>query len=391
MQGFEFSCPTKIVCGEGALAKVPAELSINQIERPLVVTDAGLMKLGIAQKLLSILENAHITYELFDSVPPDSSLAIVNEVSALYEKEACDGFIALGGGSVIDTTKGAAASLSCEGVDFATLQGSEILTNVLPPLIAIPTTAGTGSEVTLVAVVADKDKHTKLSFTSYQLVPKVAILDPSLTLSLPPRLTATTGMDALTHAIEAYTSIQKNPLSDAFAKSAIELIRDSIFVACSRGDDKEARTALALGSLMAGAAFSNSMVGIVHAIGHSLGGICHVPHGQAMMILLPFCVDFNIAHNHHRPLYAELFQIFEEQEYRDTPEELRDKAFARLLHAMNERFNQEYGVPIRLRDVGVEQTQLEEVALQARYDGAALYNQGEIRIEDARAILEAAY
>ncbi len=149
--------------------------------------------------------------------------------------------MAIGGGSVIDTTKGAAASLACEGVDFATLQGSEILHADLPPFIAVPTTAGTGSEVTLVAVVADTQKHAKLSFTSYKLVPHAAILDPALTASLPPKLTATTGMDALTHAIEAYTSIQKNPVSDAFAVKAIELIAANLPVACRDGANVDAR------------------------------------------------------------------------------------------------------------------------------------------------------
>ncbi|MEG0323585.1 MAG: iron-containing alcohol dehydrogenase, partial [Raoultibacter sp.] len=201
MQGFEFSCPTKIVCGKGSLAKIGDELIGKNITKPLVMTDQGLVKLGIADYLFNELASANIPYEIYDSVPPDSSMDVVNQVAALYTEKECDGFIALGGGSVIDTTTGAAASLSAAGVDFSTLQGSEILTNDLPPFIAIPTTAGTGSEVTLVAVVADTEKQVKLSFTSYKLVPHVAILDPVLTESLPPKLTATTGMDALTHAI----------------------------------------------------------------------------------------------------------------------------------------------------------------------------------------------
>ena len=264
------------------------------------------MKLGVAAKLTDVLDAAGVAYEVFDQVPPDSSMDVVNEVARLYTERGCDGFVAIGGGSVIDTTKGAAASLACEGVDFATLQGSEILKADLPPLIAVPTTAGTGSEVTLVAVVADTHKHAKLSFTSYKLVPHAAILDPALTSSLPPKLTATTGMDALTHAVEAYTSIQKNPVSDAFAVKAIELIAENLPVACREGANVDARTSLALGSLLAGAAFSNAMVGIVHALGHSLGGLCHIPHGQAMMMLLPHCVRFNLDRGIHAGLYGEL-------------------------------------------------------------------------------------
>ena len=307
MQGFEFFCPTKIVCGAHALDKLPGELESRGVAHPLVMTDAGLVKLGVAAKLTDVLDAAGVAYEVFDQVPPDSSMDVVNEVARLYTERGCDGFVAIGGGSVIDTTKGAAASLACEGVDFATLQGSEILKADLPPLIAVPTTAGTGSEVTLVAVVADTHKHAKLSFTSYKLVPHAAILDPALTSSLPPKLTATTGMDALTHAVEAYTSIQKNPVSDAFAVKAIELIAENLPVACREGANVDARTSLALGSLLAGAAFSNAMVGIVHALGHSLGGLCHIPHGQAMMMLLPHCVRYNLDRGIHAGLYGELW------------------------------------------------------------------------------------
>lgn len=391
MQGFEFSCPTKIVCGKGALEKISAELKSIHVTKPLIVTDKSLVSLGLADKLFAVLDAEGIPYAIFDEVPPDSSLDIVGKVTDLYAEQACDGFIALGGGSVIDTTKGAAATRSCRGVDFSTLQGSEILEQDLPPLIAIPTTAGTGSEVTLVAVVADTEKQVKLSFTSYKLVPHVAILDPALTTSLPPTLTATTGMDALTHAIEAYTSIQKNPVSDAFALCAIKLIQENLFKACETGNDADARSALALGSLMAGAAFSNAMVGIVHAIGHSLGGLCHIPHGQAMMLLLPHCVDYNLSHGFHQGLYGELLPYLDEAQAAKTTPEKRDEAFAASLHAMNKELHERHGVPIQLRDLGVSQDQLEAVAGQARYDGAALYNESEVTIDAALAILKAAW
>lgn len=395
MRGFEFSCPTKIVCGEHALDKLPDEVADRGMTHPLVMTDAGLAKLGVAAKLTDVLETAGVSYELFDQVPPDSSMDVVNEVAQRYAKGNCDGFIAIGGGSVIDTTKGAAASIACEGVDFSTLQGSEILQADMPPFIAVPTTAGTGSEVTLVAVVADTHKHAKLSFTSYKLVPHVAILDPALTSSLPPKLTATTGMDALTHAIEAYTSIQKNPVSDAFAVKAIELIAENLPLACRDGADVDARSNLALASLMAGAAFSNAMVGIVHAIGHSLGGLCHIPHGQAMMMLLPHCVRFNLNRGIHTGRYGELLNALAPARAAalgtDAHPQARDTAFCEHLFALNQLYHDTYGVPLTLSELGVDHLQLEAVAKQARYDGAALYNAVEITIDDALEILEAAY
>lgn len=395
MQGFEFCCPTKIVCGEHALDKLPDEVADRGMTHPLVMTDAGLVKLGVAAKLTGVLDAADVPYEVFDQVPPDSSMDVVSEVARLYADRDCDGFVAIGGGSVIDTTKGAAASLACEGVDFATLQGSEILKADLPPFIAVPTTAGTGSEVTLVAVVADTHKHAKLSFTSYKLVPHVAILDPALTSSLPPKLTATTGMDALTHAVEAYTSIQKNPVSDAFAVKAIELIAANLPTACRDGANADARTSLALASLMAGAAFSNAMVGIVHAIGHSLGGLCHIPHGQAMMMLLPHCVRFNLDRGIHAGLYGQLLDALAPARAAalgaDATPEARDRAFLDELIALNGLFHREHGVPLRLSELGVSRDDLPAVAKQARYDGAALYNETEITLEDAMTVLEAAY
>ena len=395
MQGFEFSCPTKIVCGAHALDKLPAEVADRSMTHPLVMTDAGLVKLGVAAKLTDVLDAAGVPYDVFDQVPPDSSMDVVNEVAQLYAERGCDGFVAIGGGSVIDTTKGAAASLACEGVDFATLQGSEILQHDLPPFIAVPTTAGTGSEVTLVAVVADTRKHAKLSFTSYKLVPHVAILDPALTASLPPKLTATTGMDALTHAIEAYTSIQKNPVSDAFAVKAIELIAQNLPVACRDGANVDARTSLALGSLMAGAAFSNAMVVIVHALGHSLGGLCHIPHGQAMMMLLPHCVAYNLDEGVHAGLYGQLLAHLAPERAATlgagATAAALDQEFCEQLFALNNLYHDSYGVPLRLEELGVERAQLEAVAKQARYDGAALYNETEITMDVALRILEAAY
>ncbi len=395
MQGFEFFCPTKIVCGAHALDKLPGELESRGVAHPLVMTDAGLVKLGVAAKLTDVLDAAGVAYEVFDQVPPDSSMDVVNEVARLYTERGCDGFVAIGGGSVIDTTKGAAASLACEGVDFATLQGSEILKADLPPLIAVPTTAGTGSEVTLVAVVADTHKHAKLSFTSYKLVPHAAILDPALTSSLPPKLTATTGMDALTHAVEAYTSIQKNPVSDAFAVKAIELIAENLPVACREGANVDARTSLALGSLLAGAAFSNAMVGIVHALGHSLGGLCHIPHGQAMMMLLPHCVRYNLDRGIHAGLYGELLGHLAPARAAalgpDASTAERDKAFCEHLFELNDLYHDQYGVPLALSELGVTREDLPAVAKQARYDGAALYNETEITLEDALEILEATY
>lgn len=392
MNAFEFHCPTRIICGEHALHKLPVILVEMSVTKPLVVTDANLVALGITDHAIHRLTEAGFPFAFYDQVPPDSSLSVVNDVAAIYEQEGCDGFIAFGGGSVIDTTKGAAASISVGNRDIAELQGAEILQNDLDPLIAIPTTAGTGSEVTLVAVIADEEAHEKLSYTSYKLVPHVAFLDPLLTASLPPKLTATTGVDALTHAIEAYTSIQKNPVSDALARQAIALISENLVRSCEEPGDLDVRTSLALGSLLAGASFSNAMVGIVHAIGHSLGGICHIPHGQAMMILLPYCVRFNLERGHHAGLYGELLRALRpDLDKSSLTAEERDILFSAALFELNQYLHDHYDVPITLSQLGVERDILPKVARQARYDGAALYNKHEVTEEIALHILEEAY
>lgn len=392
MNAFEFHCPTKIICGENALHKLPVKMSDRGVTKPLVVTDTNLVKLGIADHVFNPLREADIEYALYDQVPPDSSLSVVNEVAALYKREGCDGWIALGGGSVIDTAKGAAAAVSVGEKDFTALQGSEVLQDTLDTLIAIPTTAGTGSEVTLVAVVADTEAHAKLSYTSYRLVPHLAFLDPRLTASLPPKLTATTGIDALTHAIEAYTSIQKNPVSDALALQAIRMIKENLAHSCANPKDLDARTNLALGSLLAGASFSNAMVGIVHAIGHSLGGLCHIPHGQAMMLLLPHCVHYNRSRGYHKGLYGDLLaSLRPDLDTTRLNADEKDALFETELFTMNDFYRREYGVPTQLRELRVSREELPAVAKQARYDGAALYNKQEVTEEAALEILEAAY
>ncbi len=392
MNAFEFHCPTKIICGKNALHKLPVKMADRKVTKPLIVTDKNLVALGIAERVFAPLKEADIPYVVYDQVPPDSSLTVVNEVAELYRTQGCDGWIALGGGSAIDTAKGAAAAVSVGEKDFTGLQGSEILQDDLDTLIAIPTTAGTGSEVTLVAVVADTQNHAKLSYTSYRLVPHLAFLDPQLTASLPPKLTATTGIDALTHAIEAFTSIQKNPISDALALQAIRLISENLAHSCAEPNDLDARTNLALGSLLAGASFSNAMVGIVHAIGHSLGGLCHIPHGQAMMLLLPHCVHFNRSHGYHKGLYGQLLpSLRPDLDTARLSSEEKDALFETELFTMNDFYHREYGVPTQLRELRVTKDQLPQVAKQARYDGAALYNKQEITEEVALEILEAAF
>ena len=270
-----------------------------------------------------------------------------------------------------------------------TMRGSEILSDAaLPPLIAVPTTAGTGSEVTGVAVIKDTERDVKMAFVSFDLAPDVAVLDPRMTLGLPARITASTAMDALVHSIEAASGRQRNPLSDAYAHASIALIRGHLPAVLGDGRDRQGRLALANAALMAGIAFSNSMVGAVHAIGHACGAIAHVAHGDAMAILLPHCMRFNL--DVCGPVYAELLlPLAGPETYAATPAEKRASAAIGAVEVLMET-GARVGLPRRLSDVGVTAEQIGAIAQLAIDDGSVAMNAKELTLADARAILEAA-
>ena len=226
-------------------------------------------------------------------MPPDSDFRVVNRLARVYREKGCDSIIAVGGGSVMDTAKGINIVVSEKADDLMMFSGANVLKRALKPLIAIPTTAGTRSEVTLVAVIKDHEKTSEDGFRQYFLLPDVSIVDSRMTMSLPPAITAATGMDALSHAVEAYTCLAKNPLSDAHALAAINLIGENLIKVTKNPDDRNGRLAMASAATLAGIAFSNSMVGMVHTLGHSVGSVCGVPHGAGMAILLPYGLEYN--------------------------------------------------------------------------------------------------
>ncbi len=388
---YEFLNSVKILSGKKALENIPFELKNLQAKRPIILTDKTLSKIGLIDIVLNALRGSDIIIgTIYDEVPPDSSISIVNEIAAIYRKQSCDSIIAIGGGSVIDTAKGLNILITEDTDDLMNVMGAEVLTKKQQPFIVIPTTAGTGSEATLVAVIANHLKHVKMEFISYHLLPDVAVLDPRMTISLPSRVTAATGMDAIVHAIEAYTSIQKNPLSDAYATSAINLISEFLPKVMTDGKNEENRLAMANASLMAGISFSNAMVGLIHAIGHALGGVSRVPHGEAMAILLPFGMTYNM--KKAAPLYAELLLPLAGSEiYAATPKENRAVKSIETINNLLNYLHDEAGLPIRLQEVGVSKEDFDKIAKTALNDGAILFNQEEASYEDILHILEQAY
>lgn len=389
---YEFLNSVKIISGKLALENIPHELKNLGANRPLVLTDSFLVKIGLVQKVLDAFhESGVVIGAVYDNIPPDSSISIVNQTAQIYRLNQCDSIIAIGGGSVIDTAKGLSMVITEGTDDLRQLMGAEVLSKKkTQPFIAIPTTAGTGSEVTLVAVIADPERSLKMEFVSYHLLPDVAVLDPRMTTSLPPKLTASTGMDALCHAVEAYSGIQKNPMSDAYAFAAVNLMREYLAVAVREGKNEEARLALANASLMAGAAFSNSMVGIVHAIGHACGGVCHVAHGDAMTILLPYGMEYNmdVAGKYYGEL---LLPLAGADVYAQTPPLARAEKAVAVIREWAREFNRLAGLPVCLREVGVKEKDFEQIAVKAVNDGAMLANPKDAGIADVLGILAKAY
>lgn len=395
---YEFQHSTKIMCGQFALENIPTEFGGLACSKPLILSDGVLAKIGTLDTVLKAVKNSGINTEnVYTEIPADSSLEVVNKIVGVYREKQCDGLLAVGGGSVIDTGKGVRMVLSQNVSQIQELEGCEMLSkgNYIP-FIVVPTTSGTGSESTLVAVIKDTLRSVKMEYISYFLQPDAAVFDARMTQTLPPKMTASTGMDALCHAIEAFTCLQKNPVSDAYAILAMQLISGNIMEAVNNGKDEKVRLAMANGSTMAGAAFSNSMVGIVHAIGHALGGVCHVPHGDAMTILLPYCMEYNM--DKLADLYAQVLEYITDKEtYRKLLVEkgASDEALAKCaveqIRRIQAVLKEKCGLATALREVGVDKGDFDRVAHTAINDGAMIVNPKAADIKDVIDILEKAW
>lgn len=389
---YEFFCPVKIVAGNAALEHIPYELRTLAASRPMIITDKGVRGAGLVDHVLgAFAESGMDVVEIYDDVPPDSSTTVVKTIAKLYRDSGCDSIIAVGGGSVIDTSKGVNILVSEDGEDLSEFSGVGVLTKPLKPFFVVPTTAGTGSEVTLVAVIADPEQGVKLPFTSYFLLPNAAILDPRMTLTLPAHITAMTAMDAMTHAVEAFTCMGKNPISDAYAMSAIKKISENLIKVLNTPDDADARLELAQASTMAGVAFSNSMVGLVHSLGHSLGALCHLPHGLCMNLFLPYVLEYNLAER--GDIIGELLlPLAGADVYASTPAAERGRAAINTIREMRDELYRRCKLPRSLSETGkVTKDQIQKIAEMALDDGSIIFNPVEVDLEDAIAVLEKAW
>jgi len=385
---YEFICPVKVLSGKKALANLSFEMEQLGAKRAMIVSDPGVAGAGLVKKVLEAFgESDCEAGVVYDQTPPDSGSKVVNEVAKQFLDNKCDCFIAVGGGSSIDTAKCANMIVVTGTSDLMQFQGVDRLDRPLKPFIVIPTTAGTGSEVTAAAVIYDEESHTKLAFTSNHLFPDVAILDPAMTETMPPKITAATGMDALTHAMEAYYCLAKNPVSDAYAIAAIRLIFKYLLQSVKKGKDLEARLAMLNASMLAGIAFSNSLVGVVHGIAHATGGVARVPHGVANSIYLPFGLENNF--DKAGDVIAELVPIVGEKSTGDVKKDA--ELVVAAVRKLGQQLKEASGLPTTLKEAGVTEDQLEDIAKACINDGSCTINPEDITYEVALDIAKKAF
>jgi alcohol dehydrogenase class IV len=281
-----------LLTGPGSVAKLAENIRVRGLKHVMVVTDKVLMELDLLAGLLESLEENEIKYTIYDKVQPNPTIKNVEDGRKLYKKKECDSLIGFGGGSPIDCAKIIGARLANPYLSVKRMKGLFRVILPIPPLFCVPTTAGTGSETTVAAVITDPDTHEKFAISDLKLIPKIAVLDPELMVGLPPHITSTTGMDALTHAVEAYIGLNGNTFTDENAENATRLIFENLEKAYKKGTDLKARNNMALASFYGGSAFTRAYVGYVHAIAHTLGGMYGVPQGLANAVILPYVLEF---------------------------------------------------------------------------------------------------
>lgn len=378
---FNYFAPTRVVFGAGSVCELPYEVS-KLGHKAVLVTDEGLVAAGMVDPVKEILGKA--LAGIYTEIPQDSGMEVVDRASAYAVSLGADVVVSLGGGSVMDTAKGMCILMK-EGGSLRDFQGMQMLTRPQVPHITIPTTAGTGSEVTSAAVVLDREQGQKILIYEYFITPQVAILDPRMTEKLPPGLTASTGMDAMTHAVECYLSLQRNPISDAAALHAIRLITRFLPTAVNNGTDLAARGQMQVAALLAGWAFSNALLGLTHALAHALGAVSGLPHGLANGILLPHVMRYNL--EEVPDLLTEIAGAMGVAARGPDSRETGEAA----VYGM-EDFLKRIGLPTRLRDVGVEENCLKPCADLALSDGSIIYNPRMVAdSEEVLTVLKRAY
>lgn len=379
---YKFFMPAISLMGADCLKDAGDQVGELGFKKALIVTDKVLGQIGIVKKVTDVLDNKNIEYAIYDETKPNPTVKNVNDGLALLKEKECDFVISLGGGSAHDCAKGIAL-LATNGGEIKDYEGVDKSKKPQLPMVGINTTAGTGSEMTLFAIITDEERHIKMALVDKHLTPIIAVNDPMLMLAMPKSLTAVTGMDALTHAIEAYVSTSATPITDACAEKAIELISNYLVNAVENGQDVEARDMMAYAEYLAGMAFNNASLGYVHAMAHQLGGFYNLPHGVCNAILLPHVQEYNKATSASR--LAKIAKIMG-----GNIEGLTDEQGADLCIDMIKSLSQTIGIPEGLGVLGVKESDFETLATNALNDACSLTNPRKGNLEEVIAIFKKA-
>lgn len=385
MKPFSFNTTKSIINEAGSLQKIAEICQQQHMSNPLVVTDAGIVKVGLMEKLELALKAGDMNYSSFTEVIADPPESVVYAALEILKTNGNDGVIGFGGGSSMDTAK-LIALLAKSGGKLDDIYGVGVAKGQRLPLILVPTTAGTGSEVTAVAIVTTGET-TKAGVVANQLLPDVALLDAELTLGLPAHITAATGVDAMVHAIEAYTSARlKNSYADMLAKEALSLLSHNIREATHNGKNAEARQAMLLGACLAGQAFANAPVAAVHALAYPLGGFYHIPHGLSNSLVLPHVMRFNI--ESAAQMYAELAPIIMGEAVEGDAATVAEKLIVYI-----EALISDLGLPATLKEMKIAEGDLPMLAKNTidNQQRLLMNNPREVLEVDALAIYQAAY
>lgn len=354
----------ELLQGKNSLSRLPARILQDQVTNVLLVTDKGLMSTGFVDTLIEQLHAANIQVTLYDETVPNPTIDNIEAARARYDAHQCQGIIAFGGGSPMDCAKGVAALIARPKATIPQLKGVMKVRKQMPPFYAIPTTSGTGSEATVAAVVSNGETHEKYAIMDPVLIPHVAVLDPLLTVKLPPFVTATTGMDALTHAVEAYIGRSNTNETIAASKEAVVLIFKHLYETYQHPDNIYARGQMQKAAYLAGVAFTRAFVGNVHAIAHTLGGYYQIPHGLANAVLLPYLLEF-YGDTVHQPL-AELAALVNIGDDHDSDEVRAEKFIVAI-----KQLNADMHIPDKLE--GIQNRDIPEMVKRALAEANPLY------------------
>ncbi|MGI6428619.1 MAG: iron-containing alcohol dehydrogenase [Syntrophomonadaceae bacterium] len=354
----------ELIEGRNSMTMLSKLIKNNGIQSVLVVTDQQIVSLGLANGLLQGLKSDGVDFAVYDKTVPNPTIDNIEEALQLYRFHECEGIVALGGGSPMDCAKGVGARVARPGKSIHQMKGLFKVRRKIPPLFAIPTTAGTGSEATVAAVIADQNTRGKYPISDLALIPHYAVLDPTLTAGLPPHITAATGMDALTHAVEAYIGRSNTPETRQMSEKAVKLIFENLYETYINGNNLAARENMLKASYCAGIAFTQAYVGYVHAIAHTLGGFYGIPHGLANAVILPYVLEY-YGESAHQPL-AELADLIEVSEPSDTVE----KKAHRFIKAIKE-LNESMDIPNKIS--GIQEKDIQVMVEQAYKEANPLY------------------